>query len=101
MTVRHLRLLLGLFLLIAGAGLLVLRFAAPDIAARLNAPTRLTIAGLLGIVLGALNLVRWYASMLDFQRRATPVRKPLQRSPDPVRDEAPNPDFGFRKDDDR
>jgi hypothetical protein len=91
------RLALGLFLFLAGAGLLALRFAAPGVAARFQSPTQLLLAGTFGVVLGGLNLARWYASVLDFHRRATPVRRPFQRDPDAAREEGPNPDFDFGK----
>jgi hypothetical protein len=99
MTVRFLRLALALFFLAGGAGLLVLRFGFPDVANRLNSPMRLFLAGIFGLVLGGLNLVRWYASIQDFQRRATPVRRPLQREPGAPREEEPNADFDFGKQD--
>jgi hypothetical protein len=91
------RLALGLFFLSAGAGLLALRFAAPDLAARFQSPTQLLLAGVFGVVLGGLNLARWYAAVLDFHRRATPVRRPFERDPGAARDEEPNPDFDFGK----
>src|SRR5829696_7221777 len=63
MAVRQLRLMLGLFFLFAGVGLLVLRFAVPDAVARFN-PTRLLIGAFLALVLAGVNLAKWYAGYL-------------------------------------
>ncbi len=99
MTVRHMRLMLGLFFVISGVGLLVLRFGAPEAAAQVNSPMRLVIGAFLALVLGGLNLAKWYAGMLAFESAATPVRPPLQ--PDPTASAEPEylPEFDFRKDD--
>lgn len=96
MKARFLRLLLGLFFLLVGAGLLVLQFGMPEAAARLD-PIRLFLGAIFAFVLAALNLARWYASVLEFQRLSTPVRRPFQRDPDAAREETPNPDFDFSK----
>lgn len=100
MAVRHLRLILGLFFLIAGVGLLVLRFGMPDVVARFDL-TRLLIGALLALVLAGVNLAKWYAGYMWFQEQATPVRRPLQ--PDPTADTGPeyNPEFDFNKGDKR
>jgi heme A synthase len=101
MTVRHMRLAVGLFFLVAGVALLALRFGAPDAAARLNSPMRLLIGALLALVLGGVNLAKWYAGVLAFDRAATPVRRPLE--PDPTAGSEPEylPEFDFGKKDDR
>jgi hypothetical protein len=101
MAVRHMRLGLGVFFLVAGGAVLVLRFGVPDLAARINSPERLVIGGVLGLVLGGLNLARWYAGMVAFENRATPVRPPLL--PDPTASTEPeyNPEFDFGKADER
>ena len=98
MTVRHMRLALGLFFLLAGIGLLVLRFAVPEVGARFNTPTRLIIGALLALVLAALNLSKWYAGWMWFRQQATPVRQPLQRDPSAGATEH-NPAFDFDKKD--
>ena len=98
MAVRQMRLVLGLFFLIAGVGLLVLRYGMPDVAARINSPMRLLVGALLALALAGVNLAKWYAGYMWFQERATPVRRPLQ--PDPAADNGPeyNPEFDFNKD---
>jgi hypothetical protein len=96
MALRHLRLMLGLFFLFAGVGLLVLRFGMPEAVARFDL-TRLLIGALLALVLAGVNLAKWYAGYMWFQERATPVRRPLQ--PDPTAPgEEYNPEFDFNKD---
>jgi hypothetical protein len=91
------RLVLGTFFLIAGVGLLVLRFGMPDVAARINSPMRLLVGALLALVLAGLNFAKWYSGWLWFQQRATPVRRPLQ--PDRAgANEEYNPEFDFSKD---
>ncbi|MBY0459351.1 MAG: hypothetical protein K2V38_18645 [Gemmataceae bacterium] len=97
MAVRHMRLGFGLFMLFAGLALLGLRVFAPETAAKLNDLTRLTIAASLAVVMGGVNLARWYAGWLAFQQSATPVRLPLQ--PDPTASAEPeyNPEFDFTK----
>jgi hypothetical protein len=93
MTVRTMRLALAVFFFLAGAALLVVRFAAPEAVAGFD-PTRLLIGALLALVLAGWNLMRWYASWMAFQERATPVRRPLQPGSD-SREEEYNPDFDF------
>jgi hypothetical protein len=100
MNVRFLRLLLGLFFLFAGTALLVVRFAAPDAVAKFD-PLRIFLGGVFALVLAGWNLMKWYAAVLEFERRSTPVRSPLQREPDAVREEEPNPEFDFSKRDER
>lgn len=96
MKVRYLRLYLGLFFLFTGAGLLVLRFAVPDAVAKFD-PLRVFIGAILALILGGVNLAKWYAEMTAFYQQATPVRKPFQPDPEAMRDEEPNPDFDFSK----
>jgi hypothetical protein len=96
MKARVLRLLLGLFFLVVGVGLLILQFGMPEAAARLD-PIRLFLGAIFAFVLAALNLARWYAGVLEFQRLSTPVRRPFQRDPDAVKEEAPNSEFDFSK----
>lgn len=98
MALRHLRLMLGLFFLFAGVGLLVLRFGMPDVAAQIRPPRQILIGGLLALVLAGVNLAKSYAGYMWFQEQATPVRQPLQ--PDPTADAGPeyNPEFDFNKD---
>lgn len=100
MFVRYYRLVLGVFFLLAGVGLLVLRFGAPETVAKFD-PIRIFLGAIFALVLGCWNLMKWYAQMMDFQQRATPVRQPLQRDPDAVKEEAPNPEFDFSKKDEK
>ena len=97
MAVRHMRLTLGLFFLLAGTTLLVLRFALPEVGARLNTPMRLLIGALLALVLAGLNLSKWYAGWVWYRQQATPVRRPFQ--PDPSAGAQPEviPEFDFSK----
>ena len=98
MAVRHMRLAIGVFFLLAGAGLLALRFGAPDVAARLNDPTRLLIGALLALVLGGVNLAKWYSGALWFQQKSTPVRRPLQPDRDDRTEGEYNPELDFGRD---
>lgn len=98
MAVRHMRLVLGVFFLLAGVGLLVLRFGAPDVAARINSPTRLLVGALLALALGGLNLAKWYSGWMWFQQKATPARTPLQSDRAGHTDEEYNPELDFGKD---
>jgi heme A synthase len=95
MTVRHIRLALGLFFLVAGLALLAFRFGAPEAAARLNDPTRLFLGGLLALALGGLNVARWYAGWIAFERAATPVRRPFEA--DQAEGGEYNPEFDFNR----
>lgn len=101
MTVRHLRLMLGLFFLVAGVALLVVRFGMPEVAARINSPMRLLIGALLALVLAGVNLAKWYAGWLAYEQSATPVRRPLQPDPTAPAGEEYNPEFDFDKTDEK
>jgi hypothetical protein len=95
MNVRQVRLALGLFFLLMGTALLVLRFGFPDLAQQFGAPRRLFVGALFALVMGGLNVARWYVAHVEFLRRATPVRPPLR--PDTAA-RAPteyNPEFDF------
>ncbi|AMV28482.1 hypothetical protein VT84_29020 [Gemmata sp. SH-PL17] len=98
MTVRHMRLTFGLFMTCTGIGLLAFRALAPETAAELNDLTRLTFGALLAIVLGGVNLAKWYAGALAHQQATTPVRRPFQSGVTANQDEGPNPAFDFTKD---
>jgi hypothetical protein len=98
MAVRHMRLILGLFFLIAAIGLFVLRFGVPEVGAKFNTPMRLLIGAMLALALAGLNLAKWYAGWMWYQQQATPVRRPLQRDPAST-DSEPNPEFDFSKND--
>jgi hypothetical protein len=97
MMVRHMRLALGLFFIIAGIGLVILQFVAPVAAARINSPVRVLIGALLALVLGGLNIAKWYAGWLAYERAATPVRLPLQPDPSASAEPENNPEFDFSK----
>jgi hypothetical protein len=91
------RLVLGVFFLLAGLGVLGLRFGAPDVAAKLNSPMRLLVGALLALVLAGVNFAKWYSGYLWYREQTTPVRRPLQ--PDsPARGDEYNPEFDFGKD---
>jgi hypothetical protein len=97
MAVRHMRLVLGVFFLIVGLGLLALRFGAPEAVARFD-PLRLFLGALLALVLSAVNFMKWYSGHLWFQQQATPVRRPLRSDPSPRAEPEHNPEFDFSKD---
>lgn len=94
MTVRHMRLTLGLFFLAAGVTLLTARFVAPERVAKSFDLLRLTLGALLALVLAGVNLAKWYAGRAARAHAATPVRRPLQPGPTAA-DEPHNPDFDF------
>jgi hypothetical protein len=91
------RLMVALFFFVAGVSLLALRFGAPEAAARINSPTRLLIGALLALVLGGLNLAKWYAGWLAHDEATTPVRQPLQPDPSASADPEYNPELDFSK----
>lgn len=95
MHVRHLRLALGTFFLLAGTGLMVVRFGFPEVVERISTPRKLFVGALFALVMGGLNVARWYVLRAEFLRRATPVGRPLQ--PDPAARPAPeyHPEFDF------
>jgi hypothetical protein len=95
MNHRQLRLALGLFFLVVGTALLVVRFWYPDIAQRIGPPHRLFLITLFALVMGGLNVARWYVAYLHFQRRATPVRTPLQPEREGRAPAEYNPEFDF------
>ena len=97
MNVRLMRLALGLFFLVAGAAVLVVRFAVPDVAAKMN-PERLLLGGSLALVLAGWNLARWYASLPSSQP-TTPGREPLRPNPRARGEDEYNPEFDFGKQD--
>jgi hypothetical protein len=89
------RLLLGLFFLLCGTGLLILRLTAPELAAPVTNPTRLLLGALLALVMGGLNLAKWYAGLMAFEHSATPVRRPLEPNPLSHHEREYNPAFDF------
>jgi hypothetical protein len=100
MAVRNMRLVLGLFFLVAGTAVLAVRFLMPEAAGRIGTPLRMTIGGFLALVLAGVNLAKWYAGWAWYQQQATPVRRPLQRDPNATGgEEQHNPDFDFGKPD--
>jgi hypothetical protein len=98
MAVRHMRLAIGLFFLLMGVGVLALRFGAPEQAAKINDPTRLTIGGCMALVLAGWNFATWYAGWMWFRQQSTPVRQPLQPDRDARTADEYNPELDFGKD---
>ena len=92
MAVRHMRLALGLFFLVAGTVLLGVRFGMPDIVAKWN-PMRLFLGALLALAMGCWNLSKWYAGWMSFQQNATPVRRPFRPDPNAAQEVLPEFDF--------
>jgi hypothetical protein len=95
MNHRQLRLALGVFFIAMGVAVLVLRFGFPDVAVRFGRPLNMAIGGVFALVMGALNIARWYVAHMHFQRRATPVRTPLQPEREVRAPAEYNPDFDF------
>ena len=87
---------LGAFFLIVGVLLLVLRFAVPEAVARFD-PLRLSLGAILALVLGAVNLMKWYSGHLWFRQQSTPVRRPLRPDPTDRPADEYNPEFDFGK----
>jgi hypothetical protein len=96
MSIHTLRLVLGVFFLLA-AGLLFARgWLMPGLDAKFDS-LRLNLGAVFALVFGALNLVRWYLVWSYRRQRAIPVRTPLQPDPSIVRPEPPNPELDFTK----
>lgn len=101
MAVRHMRLAIGLFFMLMGVGILVLRYGAPEKAAKINDLTRLTIGGCLALVLAGWNFAKWYAGWTWYRQQSTPVRQPLQPNRDEWDKDEYNPELDFGKDENR
>lgn len=97
MAVRHMRLALGAFFVLAGVVLLAVRFGAPEAVARFD-PLRLSLGAVLAIVLGAVNILKWYSGYLWAKQQATPVRRPLRPDPAARGGDEYNPEFDFGRD---
>ncbi len=94
MSIATLRLIVGIFFLVA-CGLLVGRhWLAPQWAARFD-PLRLNLGAAFALVFGLLNLTRWYLAWSYRRQMATPVRRPLQPDPSLVPPEPPPPEIQF------
>jgi hypothetical protein len=94
MSVHTMRLIVGLFFLVAAAFLFAHRWLAPGLDAHFGS---LTIAAIFALVFGISNVVRWYLAWSFRRTRATPVRTPLKPDPSLVRPEPPNPELDFTK----
>ncbi len=94
MSIATLRLIVGIFFLVA-CGLLVSRnWLAPQWAARFD-PLRLNLGAAFALVFGLLNLTRWYLAWSYRRQMATPVRRPLQPDPSLVPPEPPPQELQF------
>ena len=97
MSVHTMRLVLGVFFLIMGVFLLVVRhWAAPGLDAKFNS-TRMNLGGVLALVFAGLNLARWYMVWSYRRARATPVRYPLQPDPSMQPPVVANSELDFTK----
>jgi hypothetical protein len=96
MSVHTLRLALGILFLVLAAVIFTRDWLAPGLGAGFD-PLRMNLGGVLALVFGGLNLVRWYTWWSYRRSRATPVRTPLQADPSAVRPEPPNPELDFTK----
>jgi hypothetical protein len=92
-SISTLRLLVGIFFLLASAFLALRSWIAPEWAARYD-PLRLNLGAAFALVFGLLNLTRWYLSWSHRRMQAIPVRTPLQPDPSLVRPEV-RPEFDF------
>jgi hypothetical protein len=94
MSIRTMRLGLGVFFLVMAAAIFTRRWFFPQLDARFD-PLRMNLGGAFALVFGCLNVVRWYLAWSHRRARATPVRTPLQPNPSIVRPEPPNPELDF------
>jgi hypothetical protein len=92
-SISTLRLLVGIFFLLASAFLALRSWIAPEWAARYD-PLRMNLGAAFALVFGLLNLTRWYLSWSQRRMQAMPVRTPLQPDPSLVRPEL-RPEFDF------
>jgi hypothetical protein len=96
MSVRTMRLVMGiLFLFLAGA-IFTRRWLFPEFAAK-NDSLRMNLGGVFALVFGGLNLARWYAVQAFQKTSKTAVRYPLQRDPSAAPQVEPIPEFDFTK----
>lgn len=93
MTVHTLRLILGLFFLLASVLLFTRHWVAPEWAARYD-PVRMNLGAGFALVFGLLNIARWYVAWSRRRMLAVPIRTPLQPDPSLVRPEF-RPEFDF------
>lgn len=96
MSVHTMRLVLGILFLILATVLFARRWLMPGLDECFD-PMRMNLGAVLALVFGGLNLARWYSAWTLRRERATPVRKPLQPDPTLVKPEPPNPEFDFRR----
>jgi hypothetical protein len=92
-SIPTLRLIVGVFFLLASALLALRYWIVPEWAARYD-PLRMNLGAAFAFVFGLLNIARWYLSWSQRQRVAIPVRYPLQPDPSLVRPEV-RPEFDF------
>jgi len=90
-TIATLRLIVGVFFLLASAFLTLRYWIAPEWAARYD-PLRMNLGAAFAFVFGLLNLTRWYLSWSQRQRVSLPVHYPLQPDPSLIRPEV-RPEF--------
>jgi hypothetical protein len=93
MSIATLRLIVGVFFLLASVFLALRYWIVPEWASRYD-PLRMNLGAAFALVFGLLNLTRWYLSWSQRQRMALPVRYPLQPDPSLVRPEV-RPELDF------
>lgn len=93
MSIPVLRLIVGVFFLVASAFLALRYWLVPEWAARYD-PLRMNVGAVFAFVFGLLNITRWYLSWSHRRTQAIPVRYPLQPDPSLVRPEL-RPEFDF------
>ncbi|MCS7022289.1 MAG: hypothetical protein NZ703_04555 [Gemmataceae bacterium] len=95
MSIRTLRLLVGIFFLGASAFLWARHWLAPEWATRYD-PLRLNLGAAFALVFGLLNVARWYMSWSQQRWATTAVRYPLQPDPSLVRPQL-RPELDFQR----
>jgi hypothetical protein len=96
MSIRTLRLGLGLLFLGLGIAIFTRQWFFPELAARYDT-LRMNLGGVFALVFAGLNLARWYAATQFVKSRQIAVHYPLQRDPSASPQVEPVPEFDFFK----
>jgi hypothetical protein len=96
MSVRIMRLTMGILFLFLGCVVFARGWLFPEFAARYDS-LRMNLGGVFALVFGGLNLARWYAATELMKSSQTAVRYPLQRDPSAAPQVEPIPEFDFTK----
>jgi hypothetical protein len=96
MSVRTMRLAMGILFLFLAAAIFARGWLFPEFAARYDS-LRMNLGGVFALVFGGMNLARWYAATQFIKSSQTAVRYPLQRDPSAVPPVEPIPEFDFTR----